>query len=345
MLVYQTNTWIDHALGPLTEAAYTSNTQLLRPSDEHEMRNCQLVYILGVEGVGHHGFEPIIKQLASIQIDTASNVPYDLVNEEWDKLDNFQFALYGEYNKSLARKRGGLLPMGFNHTPPLDDPLLIKELFARSCPSDGKKHLIIDWHSFPSGRLNAPPPFRVYRQNGWLDMPSEEIAKSKLALNHPFNLTAFYETYSKYADVKFVVLYRPYLETIASHADWDQTPVIHSEITRGFIYILRRFLDKYIVDARTGEKIWHLVCMQQINSKFHGNDEERLARDRRLVIEKLATFLKWPTKECPHCFDSWRESTKDYRAILGDSFMAIKQHSESLKGVWPPLTEGDLCDI
>lgn len=235
--------------------------------------------------------------------------------------------------------------MGFNHTPPLDDPLLIKELFARSCPSDGKKHLIIDWHSFPSGPTNARRPFRLYRQYEWLDMSSEEIAKSKLALNHPFNLTAFYEAYSKYAVIKFIVLHIPYLETIASHADWDKTPIIHSEMTRGFIYILQRFLDKYTVDTRTGEKIWHLICMQQLYSKFYDNDEKRLEHARRLVIEKLASFLNWPTKECPQCFDSWRESAKDYIAILGDNLTVIKQHAESLKGVWPPLTEGEMCSI
>jgi hypothetical protein len=176
-------------------------------------------------------------------------------------------------------------------------------------------------------------------------MSSEEIAKSKWALNHPFNLTDFHEVYSKYADIKYIVLHRPYLETIASHADWDRTPIIHSEITWGFIYILQRFLEKHSVDTRTGKKIWHLVCMQQIYSKFYHNDEKMLENARRRVIEKLATFLNWPTKECPHCFDSWRESTKDYTAILGDNLTAIKRHAESLKAVWPPLTEGELCNI
>ena len=50
MLVDQTNTWVDHALGPLAETEHTSTAQMLRLLDKHEMRNCHVVYILGVEG-------------------------------------------------------------------------------------------------------------------------------------------------------------------------------------------------------------------------------------------------------------------------------------------------------
>ncbi|KAL3805110.1 hypothetical protein HJC23_003338 [Cyclotella cryptica] len=308
-------------------------------------RNCQLVYILGVEGVSHHGFEHIIKHLASIQKDTVSNIPYDIVNEDMKKRNNFLFALYGEYNRTIAKQNGEILPMGYNHTPPLDDPHLVEQLFAHSCPHDGKKHVIIDWHSFPSGRFQGKRPLRVHRQKDWIHMSSSEIAKSKAALNHPFNLTAFYIAYSRYADIKFIVLHRPYLEAIASHANWDRTPIIHSEITRGFIYILRRFLDKYAVDTTTGDRLWHLVCVQEISSKFYNNDETRLQLARRRFVEELTEFLNWPMNECPNCFDVWRESTKDHVAILGDYATTVKRHADSLKGLWPPATHGDQCNI
>ncbi|KAL3805120.1 hypothetical protein HJC23_003348 [Cyclotella cryptica] len=296
-------------------------------------------------GVSHHGFEHIIKHLASIQKDTVSNIPYDIVNEDMKKRNNFLFALYGEYNRTIAKQNGEILPMGYNHTPPFDDPRLVERLFAQSCPRDGKKHVIIDWHSFPSGSFHAKRPFRVYRQKDWMNMSSSEIATSKSALNHPFNLTAFYLAYSRYADIKFIVLHRPYLETIASHADWDSTPIIHSEITRGFIYILRRFLDKYAVDTTTGDKLWHLVCVQNISSNFYNNDETRVELARRRFVKELTKFLNWPINECPNCFNAWRDSTKDHMAILGDYATTVKHHAESLKGSWPPVTHGEQCNI
>eukprot|EP00804_Cyclotella_cryptica_P004087 CCRYP_020324-RA/>CCRYP_020324-RA protein AED:0.03 eAED:0.03 QI:165/1/1/1/1/1/2/156/399 len=330
----------------LPEMTEQNSTSMLRHAWLEERRqSCQLVYILGVEGVGHHGFEPIIKHLARIQKDTLSNIPYDLVNNDMKKRNNFLFALYGQYNINLAKQNGEILPMGYNHTPPLDDPRLVEQLFAQSCPRDGKKHVIIDWHSFPSGLFSATRPFRVRRQKDWMNMSSSEIATSKSALNHPFNLTAFYVAYSRYADIKFIVLHRPYLETIASHANWDSTPIIHSEITRGFIYILRRFLDKYAVDTTTGDRLWHLVCTQKMSTNFYDNNETRVELARRRFVEELTKFLNWPINECPNCFDAWRESTKDHMAILGDYATAVKHHAESLKGLWPPATHGEQCNI
>ena len=175
-------------------------------------------------------------------------------------------------------------------------------------------------------------------------MTSEEIAQTESAQKHPLNLTAFYETYSAYADIKFIVLHRPYLETIASHVDWFKSITSHSQVTRGFIYILRRFLDKHTTDLNTGEKLWHLVCIQHIFSKFYNHDPIKVNNARKNVIEGLAIFLNWPVKECADCYDSWHESKKDPLIILGDHFDAVSEHANSLKGIWPPASN-DECQI
>lgn len=235
--------------------------------------------------------------------------------------------------------------MGFvGKAPPFDDSVMIQRLLNEICPNNGKKNVVIEWHSFPSGLSNQTRPMRTKRQSAWDDMSSEEIANSETAQRHPLNLTAFYEIYSTYADVKFIVLHRPYLELIASHADWFKSVISHSQVTRGFLYILRRFLDYNYTNAN-GEKLWHLVCIQHIFSKFYNHDAEKLSDARNRVIKDIATFLKWPITECDDCFNEWRESNKDPVAILGDDVETIREDAQSLKGMWPP-TEGDeQCDI
>ena len=304
--------------------------------------------------MSHHGFEPIIKRLASIQVDPTSRLPYDLVMNDLAAKQDIQFALYGEQHFNSTSRSYRRHYMGFNNlqeegeytkTPALDDPQLLERLFNRYCPLDGKKHVIIEWHSFPSGLSNQTRPFRVKRESAWDDMTSEQIAQTESAQKHPLNLSLFYETYSAYSDIKFIVLHRPYLETIASHIDWFTSITSHSQVTRGFIYILQRFLDKYSFDEMTGEKLWHLVCIQHIFSKFHEHDAAKVDKARKNLIEELATFLNWPVKECTDCYNSWHESKKDPLVILGDYFDTVNEHANSLKGIWPPSPDGDKCHI
>lgn len=296
-------------------------------------------------GVVHHGFQPILATLASLQKDTTTGFFYNVVSRPNQSV---YFSLYGEYGATVSKVEGEMLALGFNYTPPLNDPMLVEKLFSDVCPHDGKKHVIIEWHSFPSGHIYSKRKFRVPRQAAWLNMTSEQIANSESAQNHPFNLTAFYEAYSPYADIKFIVLHRPYVETIASHADFDGSVNVHSEIIRGFLYILRNFLNRHIFDPITGEKLWYTVCVEHIFSKFYEHDDRRVGEARRHMIENLANFLNWPTKECSLCFDSWRESSKDHVSIL-EKMGALDQiikHAESLDGIWPPSTdEGERCSI
>lgn len=303
------------------------------PIDHQSRKNCQIVYILGVEGATHHGFIPILQKLASHQSDPDSGLQYRVnVNPR-----SLKGGLFGWYKSNIKR-------LGFRTTPEMDDPAFVKAIVKDSCPDDGKKHVLIEWASFPSGHEDDPRSYRVHRQHEWLEMSPEEIANSDEALQHPTNMNAFYQAYSPYVDIKFVVLHRPFLETVASHRDWDGGPEVHSNILRGFMLMLRRFLDTHQWDLVSGSRLWSLVCVERIMAKNYESDDEVVdARGR--VISNLADFMGWPDGDCPHCFDSWKESSKDPVTTLGENNMPmLTEHMEWLEGVWPPPGEEGVAE-
>ena len=175
-------------------------------------------------------------------------------------------------------------------------------------------------------------------------MSPEEIANTVEALSHPTNMNAFYRSYSPYFDIKFIVLHRPFLETIASHRDWDGGPITHSNIIRGFMLVLRRFLDTHLFDLVSGRRLWSLVCVDRIMAKNYETEMDAI-NARRRIMSYLTTFLDWPEGDCPQCFDNWRESAKDPMEVLGGEIVAaLADHTPFLEGVWPPPGEEGILD-
>ena len=298
------------------------------PVDYESRKNCQIIYITGVEGATHHGFIPIVEALARNQIDPESGLEY-IVDVEPKSL---KAGLFGW-------KQGRIRKWGFAEIPAIDDPAFVQRVVSESCPNDGRKHVLIEWASFPSGQEDDPRNYRVPRNHEWLTMTPEEIANTEEALNHPTNMNAFYQSYSPYIDIKFIVLHRPFLETIASHRDWDGGPLTHSNIIRGFMLMLRRFLDTHLYDLVSGRKLWCLVCVERIMAKNYETKRDVIVA-RRHVLSYLTAFLDWPSGDCSHCFDNWRESTKDPLVVLGEENVApLMEHMKELEGVWPPPGE------
>ena len=286
--------------------------------------NCQVVYIMGVEGAMHHGVFPIVEALARHQVDPESGRSYRVDgNPVYLRLGIFGLRAY------LIRK------MGFPVIPDIDDPIFVQRVVEMSCPDDENKHVMIEWVSFPSGQENDPGSYRVHRQHDWLSMSPDEIADSSEALRHPLNVTAFVEAYSPHVDIKFVVIHRPFIGTISSHHDWDGGAVTHSNIIHGFLLILRRFLDAHPFDLVTGGPLWTLLCLDRLMAKNYEREKDAEAA-RRNTLSHLADFLGWPVKECSNCFDKWHESRKDPYKRLGKNVDAVLEHAKQLEGVWPP---------
>jgi hypothetical protein len=304
------------------------------PVDHKSRHNCQVIYITGVEGATHHGFIPIIESLAKNQVDPETGKPYKVETEP----KFLKAGLFGWYSKKSWRK------WGFLKTPEVDDPAFVQHVVRESCPDDGHKHVLIEWASFPSGQEDDHRSYRVKRQHEWLTMTPDEIANSDEALKHPTNMNAFYQAYSPYVDIKFIVLHRPFLETIASHKDWDGGPIIHSNIIRGFMLMLRRFLDTHLFDLVTGKRLWSLVCVERIMAKNYETEHDTKAARKR-VMSYLTTFLGWDNGDCPQCFDSWHESSKVPEEVLGEENVSVlRDHMSWLEGVWPPPGEDGIAE-
>jgi hypothetical protein len=316
---------VDQFSDPKTVETRTANPLPIAIGDEAKARtNCQFVYILGVEGATHHGVTPIIEALAKRQYNPENGRQYHVEAN----LGALEAGLFGWNTKLLAK-------WGFKVTPEIDDPLLVQRVVEESCPDDGNKHVMITWTSFPSGQEDDWRSYRIHRQNDWQSMSPDEIANNDKALRHPMDVTAFVRAYSPHVDIKFVVIHRPFLETIASHHEWDGGAAKHSNVIHGFLLIIRRFLDANPIDKITGGRLWTLLCIEQIMEKSH-EDEGDVDVARQNMLSHVADFLGWPVRECSDCFKKWHESKKDPYKKLGNDVDAVLQHVKQLEGVWPP---------
>mmetsp|Transcript_25426 Transcript_25426/g.45969 ORF Transcript_25426/g.45969 Transcript_25426/m.45969 type:complete len:395 (+) Transcript_25426:117-1301(+) len=301
-------------------------------------KNCQVIYVLGVEGSIHHGFMPVIKSLAEQQVDPITGTPYQVVKGH----DALRAAIFGSKH---------------NTDVPMNDPHLVQSTLDQICPSpheSWKHHVIIEGNSFPSGGAdNEKLDFRVRRQWDWIDMTTNEIASSESALNHPTNLHQFYDAYGPYVDIKFIVLHRPYVETIASHLGFDRGPEGHSNVISGFMILLSQFLMGHMysgpaVDAEDdtnnigGAPLWTIVCADKLSLKQY-DTQKKLDGAREHVLGYLANFLGWPQRSCPRCFDKWKESNKASveERMNTKTANTLWEHAKALEGVWPPRRRED----
>jgi hypothetical protein len=292
--------------------------------NQRRRTNCQIIYIMGVEGATHHGITPIIEALAKRQFDPETGRQYHVDASS----GALEAGLFGWNSKLLGK-------WGFTVTPEIDHPLLVQRVVEEICLDDGYKHVMIMWASFPSGQEDDWRSYRIHRQKDWQSMSPDEILNNDNALQHPMNVAAFVQAYSSYVDIKFVVIHRPFLETIASHHEWDGGAVTHSNVIHGFLLIIRRFLDANPIDKVTGGRLWTLLCIERIMAKNY-EDEGDVDVARQNMLSHVADFLGWPVRECNDCFKKWHESTKDPYKKLGNNVDAVLQHAKQLEDVWPP---------
>ena len=297
--------------------------------------NCQIIYVLGVEGSIHHGFMPVIETLARQQVDPVTDYPYQVTKGH----PRLRDALFSSEN--------------------VDDPSLVQETIEVLCPfyttfwtesSSWRKFVVIEGNSFPSGGA-VSSPFYTKRQRYWSELTPEGIAGDELALRHPTSLQRFYDAYSPYADVKFVVLHRPYLDTIASHVKYELGPKMHSTVVGGFLIILSRFLAGHMYRQDAGgavEALWTIVCADKLQSRSYGAADE-LNAARREVLSYVAGFLGWPTSDCDKCWDGWVESSKkksvEQRLGKVGNLDLIAEDRDRLADVWPPRREEDSLPV
>jgi hypothetical protein len=320
--------------------AQSQSNVILQQQKQERRTNCQIVYVLGVEGSMHHGFMPVLKSLAERQSDgLAGGMMYDVMYEN----KPLHSAIFKPLDEPPYCDRGGSEEDGGGpcDVRSMSNQGSVRSLLKGICPNRNdvrKRHVFLEDTSFPSG--NA-------RQRKWNQMSAAEIANSIMASNHPTNLNNLYDSFGPFVDVRFVVLHRPYLETIASHPGFDGGPVEHSVVMSGFITLLSRFLSTHMYSApsRDGRyaPLWTIVCTDRLTSKSFRTEEE-LLEARASVLRYLANFLGWPVSTCPDCFDGWKESTKGRtpRERFGDEATdEVLVHAKMLEAIWPPRRTED----
>jgi len=329
---YETNnSAMQQSIDEIEQLQQKKQQQQQLAQEQAAIDNCQIIYILGVEGAIHHGFTPILETLAKSQRDPITGKAYEVTYAP----KVLRSALFGLYQE----KRD------------MDDPTLIAKVFRELCPeTDGKtKHVIIEDSSFPSGAIDDPRSYRIHRQASWMTSTMEQVSNDELAMNHPVNLHKFYELYSQHANVQFILLNRPFLETMASHAnDWGEEVVGRSNMIRGFMLILKRFLAHLRQEEQSNNNggmrgnrkkkaLSTIVCADKLMSKsYESTYEATLARQH--ILDYVTEFLGWPSSRCPECYSTWKESKKDPAKVLGEKNLALMLNDmKELEGIWPPF--------
>lgn len=265
--------------------------------------NCQIIYVVGVEGSMHHGVSEVIRRFASRQVNNQGE-PYKV---------HFRDYLF----RSTIR---------WNSETTMDtSPQILKQSMDKLCPrNDNKTHVIIEDKSFPAG-MDTPIKGET----------SSEVA-SFLKMNpKPVDLIAFAQMFAPYANVKFVVLHRPFVNTVASHNAWHGGTKGHSIVLLGHLkYLAQLFGGKGTV----GGAPWTLLCVNWLS----GRNNDKTAAPRKRILESLSQFFEWQHSDCPRCFDTWRDSSKDPQQVVGENaFRMLHNLRDELKGIWPPAFDGD----
>ena len=274
----------------------------------------------------HHGMQPILEKLARHQTDP-NGAPFILHSPSND----LRYSLFGYPRHHF----------GYKVPPPLNDAQLVQKVYDAMCPNDGRHHVILESTSFPSG--GKFHELRIKRQSSlWSTMSPSSIATSYSALHHPTNLYDFIETYSPLAQIQFVVLSRSFIDTVASHAQFDEGTMNHANILQGYLILLSNFLMRHryhsLPDGMV-EKVWTVVDVDKLSSKQY-QDKYIMGQEHLQLVRNLTSFLNWKDSECDDCFHHWVESNMESEKVLGKrNVERLMEMVGELEGIWPPREE------
>ena len=250
---------------------------------------CQIVYVLGVEGSGHHGVSDVLLQTLA---DEQSGITLKFRDNDFRKI-------------MTARDSAEISPK-------------MEEI----CKPN-ERTVIVEDTSFPSGL--------EYRKI-YAGRPAMDVAAILDIKPHPLDLEALVDTFSPHADIKFVILHRPFFSVAVSHSEYkiDGGIVGHGEVMSGHM----RYLGKLFKPDKLDSKVdWMLLCTDRLRTT-----------ERDAVVGELADFLGWNKRQCDHCFDKWIDSRKDPSKVASEEVMTkLEEQKAELEstGLWPPRREGE----
>ena len=272
------------------EGQTQKNNEEIHVMDSTKSSKCQIVYVLGVEGSGHHGVSDVLIQT--------------LANEQ----DDIELRFRDHDFRKIMTAR---------------DSAEIAPKMERICKAPNERTVIVEDTSFPTGL--------EYRKI-YAGRPAMDVAAILDIKPHPLDLESLVDTFSPHADIKFVILHRPFFSVAVSHSEYKVDGGItgHGEVMSGHM----RYLGKLFKPDRLGGKVnWMLLCTDRLRTT-----------ERDAVVGELADFLGWAKRQCDHCFDKWISSRKSPSEVAGEDVMAkLEEQKTELEstGLWPPRREGE----
>ncbi len=284
---------------------------------------CQIIYVLGVEGGLQREVTTVLDTLARQQRDRETNKPHRvLLRPKILRKVLTEQSTEGETTDISSFR----------------DKSMIRQTVDRLCPDDGKTHVIIEDLDIMYRWIDREHRFRIRDKKKLSTMSMHELVESQDAMSYHHNLELFLEAYNPFAEIQFVALHRPFLDSLASHQNWYQDINLHSNLIGGFMIAVNNFLDSHTYDEVTGRRLWTLICLERLTSKhYNGNDEElNLARED--FLRHVVEFLSWDQSECKNCWSSWKEENEHYfdqNSVESNWMEILEGRREELATKWP----------
>ena len=265
--------------------------------------HCQILYGIGIEGSKHHGVDQLLQILARQQRDASGRRCQVHVRSPVFR------SVVRWYPSSDARSEE-------QHA--LDRNAVMEQL----CPRDRGCNVILEDKSFPSGRGH---------RKGWqkLSQPSQ-VAESLEKHPHPLDLHKFVRDFEPHADVRFLVLHRPFVASAVSHWHFSKESQLGQN---GALHGCLLFLAQVLRDTLAP---WKVLCISQLD----GADDEN---QRAKILAGLTRFLQWPQPHCPYCFSHWYASRKNPASIVGqETYEALLKERDEIATFWPPTSQRNI---
>lgn len=301
--------------GTASCAIMTTDHAMQQPKDADEEttpHHCQIIYVVGIEGSQHHGTTEVITKFASRQIDE-NGEPFQVKGRESIRDIVNWHHLTGQVDVVPYEKR--------------------QETMDQLCPNDGRRHVLIEDNSFPSG---------YDRRSEWKMMTPQEIAAQLHEDPHPVDLLEFANQFSPFAQIRFVVLHRPYINTVVSRIKFDKTTDVHAHVVSGNLIYLES-----ILRHQPSESVppFIVLCVSQLSESESNNQQQGEKTPRGKNLKNLANLMQWPQTDCPECFDEWRDSKKvPMDEVSLEDYQFLLDEREKLKDIWPPVPDEDKAD-
>lgn len=168
--------------------------------------SCQQVHVIGLEGVGHHGFYPV--------------------------LGGYLSQVQGVVNVGRGGPGATLIRQGIRETNYSKVHAGAKKL-SETCSRKGKTCVAFGGGSYPNSR--SPFTSRLKSEKRWHQKHWPYLIEH----GHPLHISKWYDAMSTVCDVRLVLLHRNLVESVWTHKTWDTGIQGHSEV----ITMFAKFID------------------------------------------------------------------------------------------------------